>query len=328
MPDYGCIFVPWYDYREFIIHVVIENGVTHIGNIAFSYCYALVSISIPNSVLTIGHQVFSDCEALLSVFISNKVTGIGSHVFSGCRSLTAINVDGGNAHYSSADGVLFDKEKNILICCPGAKTGDYVIPNSVINIEEWAFLGCAYLTSVSIPGSIKNIGDKAFYYCEELTSVAMSEGVENIGNEAFSYCKNLLSINIPNGVITIGNDAFLNCSTLIAIDIPNSVTSIGNYAFYGCSALAAITLSNNMPTINEGTFFIAVLLPIYIFRIIWKVLNMAPFPAVRLWLRLCFPTELQLSKTMHFSLVKNLLLLPISISRPLIYQQKSSTAWT
>jgi len=255
MPDYGCISIPWSEYRESIIHVVIENGVTHIGNLAFVNCWNLVSTTISSSVTSIGHETFKECESLISVSISKNVTSIGSKVFSYCASLNSIDVDVENEHYTSTEGVLLNKDKTVLICYPGGKTGNFVIPEGVIHIEEWAFLKCIHLTSVSIPGSVRNIWDRAFYGCEGLTSVVMSEGVENIGNETFAYCTNMVSINFPDGIISIGNDAFYGCETLLAIDIPHSVKTIGNYAFYWCLKLASVTLSDNMTTINEGTFY-------------------------------------------------------------------------
>jgi len=255
MPDYGCTPVPWSEYRESIVYVVIENGVTHIGNIAFINCWNLVSITIANSVTSIGHGVFQECESLISVPISKNVSSIGSKVFSYCGSLISIDVDGENNHYSSADGVLFNKDKTVLICYPGGKTGSYNIPDGVQNIEEWAFIKCIHLTDVAIPGSVKNIWDRAFYRCEGITSVIMSEGVETIGNESFAYCLKMKSINFPDGLKSIGNDAFYGCETLLSIAIPHSVTTMGNYAFYWCLDLASVTLSDNMTTINEGAFY-------------------------------------------------------------------------
>ena len=118
--------------------------------------------------------------------------------------------------------------------------GNIVIPESVVfdgntypvtSIDDEAFWGCIYLTSITIPQSITSIGNNAFMECTSLTSITIPNSVESIGTEAFSYCSGLASITIPNSVTSIGGFAFCGCSDLASVTIPNSVTSIGGYAF-------------------------------------------------------------------------------------------------
>ncbi len=95
MPDYGYTgggspSAPWYPYEEYISTVVIENGVTSIGNYAFSSCISLTSITIPDGVTAIGNGAFSGCSALTSITIQNGVTSIGVFTFSGCSNLISI----------------------------------------------------------------------------------------------------------------------------------------------------------------------------------------------------------------------------------------------
>ena len=103
MPNYTCtydIFVggikdvhtPWYSQRDKIKKVVIENGVTNIGDHAFFGCSGLTSISIPNSVTSIGYRAFNGCESLGSVTIPNTVTSIGEDAFSECSGLTSLTI--------------------------------------------------------------------------------------------------------------------------------------------------------------------------------------------------------------------------------------------
>jgi len=92
--------------------------------------------------------------------------------FNYCISLISIDVENGNANYSSVDGVLFDKEKTILFRYPAGKTNSiYVIPNGVTTIENGAFDYSGALASVTIPNSVTTIGYYAFYYCQALTLV-------------------------------------------------------------------------------------------------------------------------------------------------------------
>ena len=155
--------------------ITLPNSVTQIGYHAFSYCSALTSITLPNNLEYIGFSAFFLCTALTSITIPNSVIQMWEGVFTRCTALTSIDVESGNANYSSMDGVLFDKEKTILICYPAGKTNSsYTVPSGVTTITGWAFGFCT-LTSITLPSSITTIGTSsnghAFAYCTALAMV-------------------------------------------------------------------------------------------------------------------------------------------------------------
>ena len=213
--------------------VTIPDSVTSIGRYTFENCTSLTSVTIPNSVTSIGDYAFYNCTSLTSVTIPDSVTSIGSGAFSNCTSLTSIEVSGNNKSYSSADGVLFNKDKTELITYPAGKTdSEYVIPNSVTSIGYSAFENCTSLTSVTIPNDVTSIGYGVFQGCTSLTSVTIPNSVTSIDSSAFSSCTSLIGITIPNSVTSIGYGVFQDCTSLSSVTIPNSVTSIGDSAFY------------------------------------------------------------------------------------------------
>lgn len=199
------------------------------------------------TVNSIRSSAFANCRDLTSVTIPNSVTSIGGNAFSGCSSLTEISVEAGNPNYSSVDGVLFNKDKTLLIQCPCGKNGEYVIPNSVTSIWYAAFQSCRGLTSITIPNSVTSIDGTAFYYCSGLTSVTIPNSVTSIGDYAFSLCTGLKTLTIPCALTSIGAGVFSNCSGLTSVIIPKSVTSIGDSAFDFCENLKAIYDLNPTP---------------------------------------------------------------------------------
>lgn len=151
--------------------VSLPESFRSIGKNYFSCCFGLKSVTIPNSVTSIDSAAFYGCTSLTSITIPNSVTSIGDYAFIYCDSLTSINVSEDNIHFTSVNGVLFDKAKNRLIVCPGGKKGSITIPNSVTSIGEGAFYYCDGLTSITIPNSVTSIGCYAFSGCSNLKDI-------------------------------------------------------------------------------------------------------------------------------------------------------------
>ena len=276
MYDYSSTNSPFYDK---IKSVIIENGITSIGERAFEGCTSLTGVTIPNCVTSIGINAFSDCTSLTSVTISDSVTGIGDSAFYNCKSLTnvtipnsvtnigdgafsyctslaTIEVSDNNKNYSSVDGILFNNDKSELIVYPAGKTdSEYTISNSVIKIGNYAFCGCTSLTSVTIENNVTSIGVAAFRDCSSLTSVTIPNSVTSIEYGTFSYCENLKSVTIGNSVKSIGDSAFSWCESLTSVTIPDSVTSIGVSAFSGCISLTSVTIPNSVTSIGSYAFY-------------------------------------------------------------------------
>ena len=207
MANFGTPFgtenlVPWIDCRSKIKMVVIESGVTTIGENAFFGCDELFSVSIPTSVETIGLSAFEDCKILPNVTIPNSVTSIGYKAFATVMNIaykgTATGSPWGarslNGYVSDYLWVYGDEsETNLRVCSPAA-TGAMDIPSTVKSFSAAAFSGCSGLTSVTIPKGVKSIDDYTFYGCSGLTSFTLPASIETIGDYAFFGCSGLTSL--------------------------------------------------------------------------------------------------------------------------------------
>ena len=233
MKDFGYKGAPWYQSRDSIKAVVIENGVTSIGKYAFSGCSSLNSITIPESVTAIGGSAFSGCFSLTDVSITDLEAW--------CR------IDFGDV---SATPMCY--AKNIRL--DGQKLVSVTVPEGVTEVKAYTFYGFKDLIQVTIPESVTSIGEYAFSDCSSLSSITIPESVTAIGSAAFSYCSSLRSINIPESVTTIGNYAFYSCSSLSSIKLPDGIAVIGGYAFASCSSLSSITIPEGVTTIGSCAF--------------------------------------------------------------------------
>ena len=236
------------------------STLTSIGFGAFSNAIGLTSINIPASVTSIGAFAFFDATGLTSINIPASVTSIGYFALVS-SSLQSINVDQNNLNYSSLDGVLFNKDKTILIQYPGGKKTDlYVIPASVTSIGNYAFFNATGLTSINIPESVTSIGNYAFFNAIGLTSIVIPASVTSIGDYAFFGATGLTSITFTgtSTLTRIGRSAFENATGLTSIVIPASVTRIGDYAFTNSGITRAYLTNPNglyITTFNTQQLF-------------------------------------------------------------------------
>ena len=265
--------------NELLTDVKITSA-DSIKNSAFYNCQSIKSVEIGNSVTSIGWTAFLNCSGLTEVIIPNSVTSIGKSAFFGCRGLKNIIISSDNLSYTSEDGVLFNKDKTILLKYPeGKENTSYIIPNTVTEIGNNAFYRCSGLTSITIPNSVTSIGYEAFQSWSGLTSITIPNSVTSIGERAFIGCRGLTSVTLPNSA-SIGYDAFYNTGIykdesnwdngVLYIDnclikaksdvvkgsytIKKGTRIIGDYAFSECSGLTEVIIPNSVTFIGWAAF--------------------------------------------------------------------------
>ena len=232
MDNYSYRQSPWYPKCKEIYNIVIEQGVTSIGDLSFQDCINVTSVIIPNGVISIGNYAFLDCQYLKSVIIPNSVVSIGNSAFYNC-SLTSVTIP--NSVTSIGQNAFWDCHLNSI-----------TIPNSMTSIGDHTFNGCRIKTII-IPNSVTSIGNYAFFECKYLATIDIPNSVTSIGKGAFAECKNLTSITLPNSITSISDGTFNSCTRLKTIVIPESVTSIGKDVFLFCENIASLTCEACVP---------------------------------------------------------------------------------
>ena len=276
MQNYESYGAPWYGFCSQVKTAVIDNGVTGIGDYAFTGCTSLTGVTIPDSVVRIGEGAFW-ATRLASVTIPGSVTSIGSAAFGMCSVLTDIYYGGYGVDWLAAGGAYARVPENAAVhfreelygrgaCGENVNwvmtldgtltisgTGEMADYSGSDNFVPWA-AAQEYIQSVVIESGVTSICSGAFHGCTVLTSVTIPGSVTDIGGSAFEGCTGLTRVVLPHGVTSIGMYAFDRCSALTDVTIPNSVTMIGDGAFYGCTGLANVTIPDSVTTIGDNTF--------------------------------------------------------------------------
>lgn len=267
---------PWEDrISQLVDKIIVEEGVTYLGNGLFAGCVYAKSVTLPNSLTGIGEMAFMLDMSLESVSLPAGVTSIGAGAFTMtglksvtlpqaltnlgeealwmCTNLTSVSVASGNTRYSSKGGVLYNKAKTELIFCPEGLTGAVAVPNGVTKIADNAFAYCENLTAVTLPSTLTTIGEGAFAGCTALESIVLPAGLTSIGAGAFSGTA-IKSIKLPAAVNQVATGAFANSEALesITVDSNNANYSAKDGVLYNKKQTVLVTY----PVAKSGAFTI------------------------------------------------------------------------
>lgn len=292
MKDYTYLSdVPWSNNSN-IKKVVMSEGITHIGEMAFAYCDAAAkTIVLPQSLESIGREAFLSCDTTRDVLvIPENVTKIGIKAFYSCGINTYLfeGIEPRLVYEESSSGQSFDSDDYIYfngikddwaLDSNGKWEGYNVFPycgycgneteNHGENVE-WVFDFETGKLTVSGTGRIKSFNTKYVShsigyitdapwsnFMDKLKTLEIEEGITEIGYEAFRGCSGFTGeLKIPESVVKIYGGAFNNCSGFTGdIIIPNNVTWIGGDAFYNCSGFnGKLYLGESLERISDAAF--------------------------------------------------------------------------
>lgn len=177
-------FRMWSEYESYIKELVVEEGISSIGESLFYELPVLKKVTLPNGLLELGDKAFFGCASLKEIELPSTLVSLGDYAFSECANLTSIR-----------------------------------IPGSVPSVGSRCFSGCANLSEVTMEEGILYIKYGAFEKCYKLSSIQIPEGVIEIESHAFTDCSGLAEVHIPKSVLTINAYAFEGCSRLTSVTI-------------------------------------------------------------------------------------------------------------
>ena len=227
------------------------SGLTEIPQACFRESNSLVEITLPECVTNINNWTFAYSN-LRAINIPANVEYIANEAFVGCVQLTNIDVAENNSYFSSENGVIYNKEKSVLLSYPSA-SGRVEFLDSVIRIGDYAFKN-SRIETLNIPDHITSMGVGAFYNCYSLTSVESFGGVSSIPNLAFYCCTSLESITVPENIISIGSSVFDCCVNLKDVEIQGNISVIDDRTFYNCRDMNTISIPASVTEIKDGAF--------------------------------------------------------------------------
>ena len=267
---------PWQANCNQIETVIIQNGVTSIGDYAFNCCSNLTAIDIPDSVVDIRYGAFYGCSSLTDIDIPGGVTSIASSLFEGCSSLKRITIPAG---VNAIGSFAFQNCSSLKEITFEGNAPDEIGETAFLNVNATAYYPAGNPTWTSgkmqnYCGTIKwasmsDVKDTlpASGSCgKNLTWVLDADGTMTIsGTGAMTdytydsspwrkYADLIKSVVIKNGVNSIGTAAFKECMSLQSVSISSTVRVIGSEDFMACFSLKSVTMQEGVDTIGDYEF--------------------------------------------------------------------------
>jgi len=252
-----------------LVSVTFPEELQSVGAMAFYNNQSLLQIKLGSKLETIGRQAFLNCTSLVNdiIKIPASVSSIGEGAFSMLTPVTDFIVDAANENYCSVDGLLYDKQKTVLLAVPAAYKGVVDVAQSVVRLGAFSAAGCRKMTGINIPAGLSEIGDAAFLYDEKLTSLSLPASLTNIGEDVFNGLDAMEAVNVAPGcpILSSDNGVLFNADktslllypamkTAESYTLPDCTTEIGLSAFYGQKYMKAVKLPMGLKTVSDMAF--------------------------------------------------------------------------
>lgn len=198
-----------------------------VGKAMLASCEKLKRIVLPLQTTKIEADAFRNCSSLHTIEVPTLVESIETSA--GCTALTEINVQAGNSHYSSKDGVLLSGDGKRILWFPMGKEGEYTLPSTVTTVGDYAFRNCRIET---------------FHF---------ADGLISIGKYAF-YNSSVKEVSLPSTVKQIPTGLFQKCAYLTTVHLGKNTEMLGDYVFDGCPITNLYISAPTPPYCSNNTF--------------------------------------------------------------------------
>lgn len=207
-----------------ITSVTFNDNIVSIGINCFQNCEKLTKVDMGTSVESIGNGAFSNCPELTEVKFAPTVNKLGHVIFGNNNKLTTLDLNG-NGNFKFVDGVLYSADMTTIYeTLVSADLSSYTMPETVRNLNGYAFYAQDELASITFNSGLKTIPEGTFIDCKNLTEVALPDSVTSIGTVILSG-SGIKTIKIPASVVKIDDNAFFKAEEQVTI-----VTTKGSYA--------------------------------------------------------------------------------------------------
>ena len=198
-----------------------------VGKAMLASCEKLKRIVLPLQTTKIEADAFRNCSSLHTIEVPTLVESIETSA--GCTALAEINVQAGNSHYSSKDGVLLSGDGKSILWFPMGKKGEYTLPSTVTTVGDYAFRNCRIET---------------FHF---------ADGLKSIGKYAF-YNSSVKEVSLPSTVKQIPTGLFQKCANLTTVHLGKNTELLGDYVFDGCPITNLYISAPTPPYCSNNTF--------------------------------------------------------------------------
>lgn len=226
MNDYKLLKpAPWYEYKDEVYKLVVQSGVTYLGNYSFYGFDKLVSVELPDTLSGIGSYVFGGCSGLKYIYLPSSVTFAGKYVF-----------------YNTGD-------ENVIV---------YLQKEEIPEGFDESWDKTNYLFN---SGVVLNLGfsrDEYSYWTsindEETVTVNLELGGKRVPSYAFDGLNKLKKAVIPEGAVSLSYKSFNNCNSLETVELPDSLERLSSNAFSGCSSLNSLYVPSTVESVGETVY--------------------------------------------------------------------------
>ncbi len=254
----GC-----FEGNETVVSVKFNSEIVTVKDKAFKDCTALKEVTKTDSLTALGASAFEGCSAIEEFEYPESVTAVPEKCFAGCTALAVIkehknlkNVASDAFKDTAWENAQPDGALSFGRVTYGVKgqVKDIEVPKGVSLIEDYVFLGCDYIETVTLGPDVEEIGLYAFQNCTNLKVFNFDEAIGVVEAGAFKGCSSLEKADFSETTLaTIGYEAFAGCTSLAEIKIPETLSDIGDFAFAD-TKFKTIEFGKNINAVGANSF--------------------------------------------------------------------------